>query len=108
MSANQYDLYVAHVRARAPRSNQIAQLVEELVGVVVVEVMFGRFEARRLRPRDGRGVHDATGRIGWTVQAVGADTRGRRHGPQGLERSHHPERAFLIAPAFAVASHVDG
>jgi len=95
-------LKVADVRAGRTGVDEIAQRVEKRVGIVV-----GQEAARRKAggrgPVDRGRIGDRAGRVGRTVDAVGAGTGDDRGSAGGGQELGGRQRKFLIAAPFALS-----
>src|SRR5690348_12255699 len=70
-----HNLQVAHVGVGWAGAHQIAEAIEERVGVVVVEIRIRIGDARHPRARERRRVDNGAGRVRRAVDAIGADAR---------------------------------
>ena len=74
---DQRHLQIADVGVGRTGSEQVAEPIEEYVGVVVVEIA-SRVKAERPRPLEGGRVDDGAGGVGRTIDAVGPDAGGHQ------------------------------
>ena len=91
---------------RAP-ANQVAERLEEAIGVIGLEGGLA-VQAGAARASSGHHVRHGSGRIGGTIDAVGARAHDRRHPPaplpEGIEQRQGGQDELLVSTATPLAS----